>query len=64
MTADRRPRAPAQMWLPALKPALIFECVGVPGVIQQIFEGAPAVRASSSSASAWKPTASSRCSAS
>ena len=27
--------------LPALKPALIFECVGVPGLIQQVFEGAP-----------------------
>ncbi len=26
---------------PALKPAAIFECVGVPGVIQQILEGAP-----------------------
>jgi threonine dehydrogenase-like Zn-dependent dehydrogenase len=25
----------------ALKPALIFECVGVPGLIQQVFEGAP-----------------------
>jgi threonine dehydrogenase-like Zn-dependent dehydrogenase len=27
--------------LPALKPALIFECVGIPGLIQQVFEGAP-----------------------
>ena len=27
--------------LPALKPALIFECVGVPGLMQQVFEGAP-----------------------
>ena len=27
--------------LPALKPALIFECVGIPGVLQQVFEGAP-----------------------
>ncbi len=26
---------------PALKPAAIFECVGVPGVLQQILEGAP-----------------------
>jgi threonine dehydrogenase-like Zn-dependent dehydrogenase len=26
---------------PALKPALIFECVGIPGLIQQVFEGAP-----------------------
>src|SRR5205085_10611440 len=24
-----------------LKPALIFECVGVPGLLQQVFEGAP-----------------------
>jgi threonine dehydrogenase-like Zn-dependent dehydrogenase len=42
MTAEQKAaRPPAQMWLPALKPALIFECVGVPGVIQQVFEGAP-----------------------
>jgi threonine dehydrogenase-like Zn-dependent dehydrogenase len=34
-------RPPWQAFLPALKPALIFECVGVPGVIQQLFEGAP-----------------------
>jgi threonine dehydrogenase-like Zn-dependent dehydrogenase len=34
-------RPPAQAFLPALKPALIFECVGVPGIIQQIFEAAP-----------------------
>jgi threonine dehydrogenase-like Zn-dependent dehydrogenase len=27
---------------PKLRPAVIFECVGVPGVIQQIMEGAPA----------------------
>ena len=27
--------------LPALKPALIFECVGIPGLLQQVFEGAP-----------------------
>src|ERR1700712_1176809 len=26
---------------PRLRPAVIFECVGVPGVIQQIMEGAP-----------------------
>jgi threonine dehydrogenase-like Zn-dependent dehydrogenase len=26
---------------PRLRPAVIFECVGVPGVIQQILEGAP-----------------------
>src|SRR5262249_48832160 len=30
-----------QAMLPALKPALIFECVGVPGLLQQVFEGAP-----------------------
>ena len=24
-----------------LKPAIIFECVGVPGLLQQVFEGAP-----------------------
>jgi len=30
-----------QAFLPALKPALIFECVGVPGLLQQVFEGAP-----------------------
>jgi threonine dehydrogenase-like Zn-dependent dehydrogenase len=34
-------RPPWQAFLPALKPAVIFECVGVPGVIQQLFEGAP-----------------------
>ena len=27
---------------PKLRPAVIFECVGVPGVIQQVLEGAPA----------------------
>src|SRR6202012_113839 len=27
---------------PKLRPAVIFECVGVPRVIQQIMEGAPA----------------------
>ena len=27
--------------VPALKPALIFECVGIPGLLQQVFEGAP-----------------------
>ncbi|MBX3504048.1 MAG: zinc-binding dehydrogenase [Parvibaculum sp.] len=26
---------------PKMRPGVIFECVGVPGVIQQIFEGAP-----------------------
>ena len=34
-------RPPLQAWLPALRPALIFECVGIPGLIQQVFEGAP-----------------------
>ena len=34
-------RSPLQAWLPALKPALIFECVGIPGLLQQVFEGAP-----------------------
>lgn len=38
-------KSPGRTWTaalkPALKPALIFECVGVPGVIQQIFENAP-----------------------
>lgn len=42
MTPEQKAaRSPMQALLPALKPALIFECVGVPGVIQQIFEGAP-----------------------
>ena len=42
MTPEQKAaRPPAQMFLPPLKPALIFECVGVPGVIQQIFESAP-----------------------
>jgi threonine dehydrogenase-like Zn-dependent dehydrogenase len=27
---------------PKLRPAVIFECVGVPGVIEQVMEGAPA----------------------
>jgi threonine dehydrogenase-like Zn-dependent dehydrogenase len=27
---------------PKMRPAVIFECVGVPGVIQQVMEGAPA----------------------
>jgi threonine dehydrogenase-like Zn-dependent dehydrogenase len=40
-TEQKAARPPAQAFLPALKPALIFECVGVPGVIQQVFEGAP-----------------------
>jgi threonine dehydrogenase-like Zn-dependent dehydrogenase len=42
MTPEQKAaRSPMQALLPALKPALVFECVGVPGVIQQIFEGAP-----------------------
>lgn len=33
----------AAVWsaTPPYKPALIFECVGVPGVLQQVFEGVP-----------------------
>src|ERR1700751_5359217 len=38
---EKAARPPLQAMLPALKPALIFECVGVPGIIQQLFEGAP-----------------------
>ena len=34
-------RPPLQALQPALKPALIFECVGIPGLLQQVFEGAP-----------------------
>jgi threonine dehydrogenase-like Zn-dependent dehydrogenase len=42
MTAEQKAaRPPALAFRPALQPALIFECVGVPGVIQQVFEGAP-----------------------
>ena len=37
---ERAARPPLQAFLPALKPALIFECVGIPGMIQQAFEGA------------------------
>src|SRR5690349_1094191 len=39
--AGRAARSPFQAHLPALKPALIFESVGIPGLIQQVFEGAP-----------------------
>jgi threonine dehydrogenase-like Zn-dependent dehydrogenase len=39
--AEKAARSLLQAFLPALKPALIFECVGVPGLIQQVFEGAP-----------------------
>ena len=38
---EKAARPPLQAYLPALKPALIFECVGVPGLLQQVFEGAP-----------------------
>ncbi|HEY3680408.1 MAG TPA: zinc-binding dehydrogenase [Bradyrhizobium sp.] len=42
MTPEQKAaRSPLQALLPPLKPALIFECVGIPGVIQQLFEGAP-----------------------
>ena len=42
MSAEQKAaRPPLQALLPALKPALIFECVGVPGLLQQVFEGAP-----------------------
>jgi threonine dehydrogenase-like Zn-dependent dehydrogenase len=40
--AEKAARPPLQAMLPPLKPALIFECVGVPGIIQQVMEGAPA----------------------
>ena len=38
---EKAARPPLQAYLPALKPALIFECVGVPGLLQQVFECAP-----------------------
>ena len=42
MTPEQKAaRPPFQAFLPALKPALIFECVGIPGLLQQLFEGAP-----------------------
>lgn len=42
MSAEEKAARPlSQAFHPALKPALIFECVGIPGIIQQIFEGAP-----------------------
>jgi len=42
MSPEQKAARPAlQAWLPALKPALIFECVGIPGLLQQAFEGAP-----------------------
>ena len=39
--AEKAARPPFLAMLPALKPAIIFECVGVPGLLQQVFEGAP-----------------------
>jgi threonine dehydrogenase-like Zn-dependent dehydrogenase len=39
--AEKAARPAFQAHLAALKPALIFECVGVPGILQQVFEGAP-----------------------
>jgi threonine dehydrogenase-like Zn-dependent dehydrogenase len=42
MSAGEKAARPAlQAHLAALKPGLIFECVGVPGLLQQVFEGAP-----------------------
>jgi threonine dehydrogenase-like Zn-dependent dehydrogenase len=42
MTPEQKAaRPPFQMFLPPLMPALIFECVGIPGLLQQVFEGAP-----------------------
>jgi threonine dehydrogenase-like Zn-dependent dehydrogenase len=42
MSAGEKAARPAfQAHLATLKPALIFECVGVPGLLQQVFEGAP-----------------------
>ena len=42
MSDEEKAARPAfQAHLAALKPALIFECVGVPGLLQQVFEGAP-----------------------
>jgi threonine dehydrogenase-like Zn-dependent dehydrogenase len=38
---EKAARPPLQAMLPALKPALIFECVGMPCLLQQVFEGAP-----------------------
>ncbi|WOH83955.1 zinc-binding dehydrogenase [Bradyrhizobium sp. BEA-2-5] len=39
--AEKAARPPFRAMLPALKPAIIFECVGIPGLLQQVFEGAP-----------------------
>jgi threonine dehydrogenase-like Zn-dependent dehydrogenase len=38
---DAKPAAPIMGSQTLTKPALVFECVGVPGVLQQIFEGVP-----------------------
>jgi threonine dehydrogenase-like Zn-dependent dehydrogenase len=38
---EKAARPPWQAFWPTLKPALIFACVGVPGLLQQVFEGAP-----------------------
>jgi threonine dehydrogenase-like Zn-dependent dehydrogenase len=37
---EKAARPPLQAFWPPLKPALIFECVGIPGILQQVFEGA------------------------
>ncbi|MBI4693411.1 MAG: zinc-binding dehydrogenase [Gammaproteobacteria bacterium] len=37
----RAPTLPPWLPGPALRPAVIFECVGVPGMIQQVMAGAP-----------------------
>ena len=39
--AEKAARPPLHAMLLPLKPALIFECVGVPGIIQRLFEAAP-----------------------
>jgi len=41
LPADAKPVAPIMGSQVLTKPALVFECVGVPGVLQQIFEGVP-----------------------
>ena len=38
---EKAARPSLRAMLPALRPALIFECVGIPGLLQQLFEGAP-----------------------
>jgi threonine dehydrogenase-like Zn-dependent dehydrogenase len=39
--SSRAPKLPPWVPGPPLRPAVIFECVGVPGVIEQIMVGAP-----------------------